>query len=1626
MYQRESDQMTNINLIDLSTTFPEPPSDEIPVDSTVTAFQRRFGPGNERIIVVGPSGSGKTVHLSQFVRQFPDRCFSYFLTDDVWTSSPGGLLFGLCTQMNASLGNEALQAIEDVNRLRTLFNSLSQKVVELARRQKTSYYFVIDGLEFARQGPSGDRIADLLPLPSNSKGLYFLGSVRSESLDWLTFTYRSEEPHLFSLLEIQTFLSDLNFTTDELRQIQNVSAGMPGYLAAVRLLSQRKVPLNRILEAPSEIEGVLGIQWAVANVEGNSAKELLLASLAYSLVSPSVDLLCEVVGRDVGEVEGLLTETGLIKVNQSKEVQFHSELLKRVAQRRLGHLKKEALAKLTNYYETRKDSPPASILLSQYYFEAGDYKSLTELMAPNHLVAMIEARQDLTFARRQLSQATEMAAAAHDLKGIVKFGLATSELRTLSNQLIGESEVMALVALGRYDQALNLAYSASLTETRIQLLTRVYLEMQRANRMVSREAISEVEQMTQGIGETLEPDQLVRLAVTLFPLLPDIATSLIEQAQVREATTSMLDVAVTMASSQVDDSQGNQLIDRIQNVKLREMALVTAPWLSELTASQVLHRATEIERVQAKEYLLRQWCRQNKTNPALHTVVDAALTVIDANPDKVPLRNLRQLAEVVCNCPAESRETLVKRFDIPNFTNLRSPIEERIRLELSLAEAMVDISENQAFDRFIETYNSLQTAAVDIDVACYCYTRVLIALSRLDPNDGLRIRSSIQQAIEDTFQILLNTSADQLKISRPIIRSLASVKPDLALTCAESLNLQERRELAIQDALLAYVWQERIPISYQVVADGLASIPAKEVKDRVVRNLIAEASDRDLFATNPSFRELIKLAQGIMDPIARCQSLACLIGAFDQPESKDLRRELFENFLEAWNVIDVVWIRIEAAFDLIEDVAKNEPAYAVELYDKTRTLRDTSSLANQTIGNMYYRLLGLAVRAGSRLDLTMEAAKVAWSDLLALVYYVPSSLLRVQLYAMAALGRLWQGDKTTFDSLMRDSVMPVINTELTSDIEMQVVANIAPAIFEYSRSAAKSILDQLPYVLRNNAWAKAATVILLKTNIEDPIDAESPNASIDLQTSDRIQEILDSIEYDTSLYPVIRAFTHAIENPESQLNEAQRLNILAKLDDLVEKKLPDPKNIKHNGFLLACQSAIERARVKSAKKAKAQLKKQHPQLIKKAQGIGNSADRVLVMVWIAEDLESINPQSAEALVNEALGIVPQILNARDRIERLDAIADAFQKLHKTEKGIEAIRIAFDLVPALQGVTQEELLASLIQTAHKLDEELAAKLTERVEDSWQKSVTADLVRTLNLARSPQKLISDCASSLEDAKSLPRAADEMLQALIAGRGVIHSTKVLEAGLCSTRFLDFHDSLSIANWATETILRQSADHSVAKHALAFVESIIQTARLLFDLGNRIAFLSTVPMGIRQGFQGLATRVIVFRVGEREKALSWIRKWMQANGRDYVEICDPYFDLEQLWILQTIPTDVRVTIATTWKTLEHAKIPKNTRAAEEAFKQAWTRRSCQDPPSTLVLIQDPESNDEYHDRYILSREVGLSVGTSLNGIGNREFAITVLTPEDVTYIQDNYVGPRTDLQRRFSETTFFKLGEF
>jgi len=1424
-------------------------------------------------------------------------------------------------------------------------------------------------------------------------------------------------------------------------KIHTSSGGMPGYLTLIRkLVSEAQVPLTQILSEPGEVESLLQIQWRSSGVDNDDFNKKLMAFVAFSITPLPVTVLAELCSSDLGRVRAILQDIGLVTFIDNVHVQLEPELLKNIAQNRLKYLQQASLDTLVKYYEKVSETREANLLLPEYYRLADNYEALTKWLAPAHLVPIIQDRREINSIKRDLLSANDMAKQRKDTIGLLRFGIAASQIHQLSVDLVGESEVEALIALRQFEKALRLTYSARLISAQIRLLAKIYVAMERSGATVPRQALVELEHMTGGLNSKMDPQDLLMIATDLFPILPDTATSLIERAKDQEDASTALDLAAALASFEFEGPRSDEFVERIENLELRDLALIGSLWLNDLPADDLMRKAAQSDKTKTKEYLYRQWALQNRRSPQIHLVLEAALDTVIGDPAyRVSLRHLRQLSEAVRYCDQAHRETLIRRFDVPNFTSLRSPIEERLRLELNLAQAMQEISNTEAHERFMDSYREIQQMPLDVDVACYCYARLLITNSALDPDDTHDLKRDMRKSLDDKFLQVLESSADQLEITERTLRALTLVDPLLAITYAGMLNMRERREEGYKIVAEAYVRQDQQPVQETIIARCIADISNIDRRDTAVRDIAIEARITGKMNNATLRDQLIRFAEEVKDPIKKCQSLAHIIGGLSPASDMALLDTLFNLLVEAWHSIDITWIRVEAAFDLVDVIAKSSQSYATELYDAAKELRNTSAVASQSIGTIYYETLELATRLAGYMDLTKEDAQGVWRQLLSAITIVPSKLLQARLLALSALGQLRNGDKKTFDEMIRSRVLPVLHSAPQSELYEQVLVDGALAVFEYSQEEAKNLLSKLSYESRNHAWSLIALHVIRNTNLGDPTDSNPPNVSIDQQIVNKVLFILDNVDRDQSVSYVATMLAHEIEDPTSYLNETQKLDTLVKLESLVTAKLPDVSNITHAGYKLICLAAIERARRIVAKRSKPLLKKNQVAILLEVEKIPNVADRAFVMARVAEEFRDFAPEDAEALLAQAAQVCITIPNVKDRIGRLETVTQSYAKLNKSSEAKTAIRMAVQFAQSLEDTERDQVLASIIETAHQFDPELAAQLTEKIEEAPTREEIEKVMASLDLAKSPNKLQGVYAKYSEDDEVLLQASRKMLKSVMDRKGASHPTNVLVDWLSCVGRVEFATALTITQWFLETSIRQAAISMRNQVSTSVVTTILQNLLLLEQVGGLVSFLSTLPPNIRENLGGLSLATKVFRVGERDHAIRWIEDWLQTNVHEYVKICDPYFDFDQLWVLKSIPTNVEVKIVTTGEQLglkrnsksdtnlyDRDRLKQEKSRLASQLDNAWKSISQHASPPTLFVIHSTVfgADEEFHDRFITTANAGLSIGSSLNGLGNKEFAITILGTADVQHVEEEYIDRRLNIQANFSQLIYLELG--
>lgn len=140
------------------------------------------------------------------------------------------------------------------------------------------------------------------------------------------------------------------------------------------------------------------------------------------------------------------------------------------------------------------------------------------------------------------------------------------------------------------------------------------------------------------------------------------------------------------------------------------------------------------------------------------------------------------------------------------------------------------------------------------------------------------------------------------------------------------------------------------------------------------------------------------------------------------------------------------------------------------------------------------------------------------------------------------------------------------------------------------------------------------------------------------------------------------------------------------------------------------------------------------------------------------------------------------------------------------------------------------------------------------------------------------------------------------------------------------------------------------------------------------------------------------------REEAFDFIKKWMKDELEDFVFIVDSYLkkeDLDMLKIIMEVNREVEVEVL--------GSLESQQSNIEEEYKNYWKKISDEMPPFVNITFcwnSEDINNKPIHDRWIITKNSGLRLGTSINSLGTkRESEISVMKPNESLNILENTV---------------------
>ncbi|PFK43442.1 hypothetical protein COJ23_25105 [Priestia megaterium] len=1632
-----------LDLTEYCNSYPKLPEDQIFREFYIRNLVNTFSESQRVIMLEGSNSTGKTVLLAQFAKFKSEKCISFFVGNDYWSSNLYKYLSELCRQMQFICSPSFKKKLEKLDidtlhehELKTLFNRLYSDLLVQAKQNKGPFYIVIDGLEKIIERDGEENLLDYIP-QGDPEGVYVLLS--SNQVKKYEFEYTSLPIAYFSDTETEKFLTDfLNRSENE--KVYAACEGMPGYLREIKRNLENGTSKKDILSnLPLGFNNLLEKSWNHVDQKDIDIINIL-SLLTYSNKTFNIEEISEIL--DISSTDISLKIKKLDFLQQENSEYFVLNSYKHFLESKLSNSKISTSQKLISYYEKNASAEDSLLYLPDLYKQSNQYSSLVNLINVESLVEILKQTFQTSLVRRNLRILSDMSFEHEDWQRLIWSALAESIFtRIITNPSALEVEVQALLAIDEHETALKRAYDCVLPEDRLLLLAKVCNYMQKNKIYISEELIDALKECIELIDSSLSLnddliDKLIEISANLFPLKADLALKLLKriaQETGENHQDSLMDFLLVKLLLKLDPNEESfeQIKDEIENDSIHEFAKATSTLIGENTVQRVLEQVDQLLDVSAKIFYLQSWCELNKEHPEAYRIIQHAINIMIESENYTPTQlHMRQISEPLLYCKdQEISKELVNHFDNLMATIIKNPMEEYAKLALILAMVQRKWSINESEERFYEVYILLDEIK-ELDTKCMVLVQLLKRCKSIIPEEPNLVNELRDQLIKD-FNRLLNSSADHFKISKRIIKALSIIDFKLAYTFALKVNTQQGRYHLSLEILRVYI-RNNSEYDFNFIESVLNNIKDKYFYDWTLVHILKELSRKSTQATIEEKSKYWTKINNIDSFINKSYAYSFYLVWISNDDFKKCNL-VFNELKKSISLIDSITDKLDNGLKMVSIISRAQKGLAKDLFEEINQYKQKTSLSDERLRELFIETCELLVRMIPDL-VRSENYNEKVNNIVKAIMTIPSSIDCCILLSNLALRCLTSGKEKVFKDIV------TICLDLMDKCEDPVATNkiflrIAPSLFEYERELVYERLKYLPIELQDNAIYQIVKFIFSKRPPEDPIDLESIQRKIDYSDALKVCDLLVYVNNDVNIYTIISYITDAlIERSSSNkikgiLPDKQILRIADKLIEITNKKLPDSINIKHEGFKIAAFSCINKLREATSYRTNNRWNGLLPSQNEIKEGVlklSNSADKTYVLSIMAKKTYQYNQELAISYLKDAEKSLQHINNYVDRTGRYKMVAEAYNVTSNVRAAkylVEQAMANAELCLHEQG--RDQLIGGVVELAHTIDDNLASNLASKFDKPSNQINIRETLTALSLHSDPKKI--DNIQERKSERVYQDVLERVLKSICSGRGIIQHDNIIGKWMKSAIGFDYNTIYLCASWYIENFI---TGRNVSKRNSSELNDLysgtIQLLSLIQSV-DEVLSNSAVSLNGDSFFQLLtgSDDLKTYVVGQGEEAFSNIKTWLSENVSSYVKIYDPYFDEQTMELLKYITDEARITILTSAKTTEISDD-----SLQNKYKSKWLSICDQLPPEThFHVFATPNGKTPMHDRFIISDRAGIQLGTSLNGFGKRDSTIRYLKSEEKVSIENNIINsllimpPATHDNQKLSVKTFTLL---
>ncbi|WP_079506907.1 hypothetical protein [Mesobacillus jeotgali] len=1619
-----------MDLTVVSNTIPKNSFETIPMDNLIDTIEQMFHDYNEEIVLLeGEEGAGKTALLADFCKRYYNNAISLFIKPSSKIGyDPQIIKTELYSQMNWVIYGNELKDLEEIDQ--SQLNMLFYRFNKYIRNKDGFYYFVIDGIEDIpeSEGYLRDVILDIFPFGLNPHKVKFLLSSNNEGkiasfLGNKNIRYKPFHIPGFSYEQTLAFFMGLGLRDDQVREIRKICKGKPGDLANIKRTIETGVDVDELLnEIHDKLPNLFEYEWALVNIQDEKLIDLL-ALLAHEENNNDINFISQILGIDECEIKKYTEEINFLNFNEvTNEITFYSNSFKKFVSKKLQNKKEDSLNLIIDHL-LDEVTDENLLQLPVYLDQAGRLDELVSLLTPETFSRILFRTQSLGTLSKMAKLGFSASEKLRKSDDLFKFSIQNSVIMENYNTNIWKSEIKALLELNEFDRALALSQSNLLLEDRLHMLSIIARHKKEEGLVPEPEIIENILNIYKKIDFKGMGEKAREISEDLVYINPDLAFELIEKSTGGDKQENAVDWALAnlslsamSGSKNVEkdlDTLHSSLNSKIKNPQVRTFFNEFSQFIKNNSAEQLLTQVKKYDSISDQIYILSNWCAITENLENIEEVIEYVLNLTVKTTEYAPNAGIyRKLSTNIPLLPVTKSKKLVDLFD-SQMSNIEKigPTEDYILIQINLAKAVFLYDYFACKERLIDLYFYINEHE-ELPIKTRGYSTLYTTLIEIDKDgifeeiDGLH--SIIERDLEECIESLLVSTANQFEEFKGTIEELAIYCPNKAINIIEKLNTAFTRDRSLLVFIKAFGSQQLDLDGIKYINEIISRIDDHDFYSEAVLSTI-----ENIFLLKEKYEEsclkefigIFNKVRKITDPDDRCKGICLILSMINQiSELSKFKDSLLKDLNDTWMSINIGWRKIDIGFKIINALASVSIEISRDYFEKIEEFRNGLIFYDPNISWSYLSVLRLVIRSYSGLISSDIDNENDLEHITKIIDLVPSDGEKALLWNELAL-RLYSNKKNEKGrTIVLERIKPCLEriSNLDEGYKYHVIIRVAPSLYLAHKNTAFEQLESLPILERDSAYNSIVRFFLTKATPMDPYDGiQGQGYDINYEDIIDLCELIDKAELDSLIFSIITDIVDSImDNRYSRkFTIQQKLDIAKRLESLVETKLPNERHIKHDGYKI-----VSRAQIMKLRQTKFQA---WLDLIEEARNVPNLSDRALVLTIVACCFPRNKQEKTLEVIEEVEKLVDEIPTINDKLTQYEALASNLVKIDQVKsksfiKKAMSISISKDKESSVFTIQKR-----LIDFAHRIDPEFAESLVSiNDKDPARVKIKEELNEEYKMLELKKKMLENSETEVEteSVENYKQASWRLLGALNAKRvGTVKIEDTKEYVEIGSK-LSLKDAYPIYSWLLENMNIRFRNNAVQASQVIrpIFESILLGAELALNMSgnNKIQFNKVKESAIDN-----SQKSILIKVGERDKALDYLKKWFEENAKGYVKICDPFFGVGDLEVLQTfrvLKPEITYEVLTSIKNQKQEDIKGN---YEEEYMKYWRMNiSDQDPPETDIAIVGKKSDGELpiHDRWILTQGSGLRLGTSYKSFGlKKDSEISILDDNEVDLLE-------------------------